>query len=160
MLLYDIENSPMGVWVWPGSLYERDVIRVVEDWYMLTIAWKWLGQTRVSSLALEKEKDDYNLCAKLHTLFDEADVIVAHNGDGFDKPKAYTRLIQQGFDPPSPSKTIDTLKVARRHFQFNSNKLDALGDTLGVGRKAPSGGFDTWEGCMALDPKAIARMKR
>jgi hypothetical protein len=43
---------------------------------------------------------------------DEADIICAHNGDAFDIKKINSRLITNGFKPPSPFKTIDTLKAA------------------------------------------------
>ena len=42
--------------------------------------------------------------------------------------------------PPSPYKTIDTLKIARKYFGFNSSKLDDLGRVLGAGEKVRHGG--------------------
>ena len=48
--------------------------------------------------------------------------------------------------------------VARRNFMFNSNSLGDLGQTLGLGGKGDTGGFDTWLQCMAGDPKAWRRM--
>ena len=52
-------------------------------------------------------------------------------------------------NPPSPYKSIDTLKMARRSFKFDSNKLDQLGRYLGLGRKVQTGGMDLWFYCMA-----------
>lgn len=61
--------------------------------------------------------------------------------------------------PPSPFKTVDTLKVAKK-FGFPSNKLDNLGLSLGEGRKVKHTGFSLWKGCMAGDKKSWATMKR
>jgi DNA polymerase III epsilon subunit-like protein len=45
---------------------------------------------------------------------------------------------------PSP-KTIDTLKWAKRYFNFNSNKLDYIAKLLKVGAKMETGGLDLWK---------------
>jgi DNA polymerase III epsilon subunit-like protein len=80
---------------------------------------------------------------------DEADLICAHNGDAFDIKKINSRLIVNGFKPPSPFKTIDTLKIARRVFKFDSNKLDNIGRYLSRGPEDPQ----HWRG-------ALARLRR
>jgi hypothetical protein len=134
---------------------------------MLSFAWKWLGEKRTHVLALDDfpgykrdPENDKKLVKELHRLFDEADVTIGHNGDQFDRRKANARFVANGLLPPSPYRTVDTLKVARRHFMFSSNKLDDLGQVLGVGRKAATGGWRTWRGCMAGDPAAWATMKK
>jgi RNase_H superfamily len=165
VLLYDIENAPTLGWVW--DLYETNVVAVEAEWYMLSFAWKWLDETRTHVLALDDfpgyerhPEDDKHLVKALHALFDEAEVTIAHNGDRFDRRKANARFLVHGMLPPSPYRTIDTLKVARRHFMFSSNKLGDLGQVLGLGGKAETGGWRTWRGCMAGDPKSWATMKK
>ena len=91
---------------------------------------------------------------------DEADVIIAHNGDRFDLPKINTRFLTHKLNPPSPYKTIDTLKIARSVFKFDSNKLDDLGRYLSIGRKLPHTGFHLWKGCMSGDKASWKLMKR
>jgi hypothetical protein len=134
---------------------------------MLTAAWTWLDQERVQVVGLcdypryaENPEDDYDLVAQAHRLFDEADIVVAHNGTSFDTKKAQARMIIHGFDPPSPFKEFDTLRVARKHFAFNGNSLNDLCRVLGIGEKSETGGFKTWMGCLQGDPRAWATMKR
>lgn len=161
ILCYDIETSPNLAHVW--ALWQTDVVAVEVDWHILCFAWKWLGEKQVHSLALPELKDpssDRGLAVALHDLFDEADIVVAHNGNRFDAPKARTRMLVHGLNPPSPVKEVDTLMVARRHFAFASNKLDDLARQLGVARKGNAGGFGTWLGCMNGDPKSWERMIR
>ena len=81
-------------------------------------------------------------------LLNEADIIVGHNIDQFDIKKLNTRFLMHKMDPPSPYKTVDTLKIARRHFAFTSNKLNDLGEMLGLGKKIDTGGFKLWEECL------------
>jgi DNA-directed RNA polymerase subunit RPC12/RpoP len=83
-----------------------------------------------------------------------ADIDIAHNGDEFDIKKANARFLVHGLPPLSPYKTIDTKKVAKKYFRFDSNKLDELGHYLGLGRKLPHTGFNLWKGCMAGDKKS------
>src|SRR5690606_21341820 len=102
----------------------------------------------------KNKTDDTNLIRDLWKLFDEADILIAHNGDAFDKKKANTRFWAAGLKPPSDYKTIDTLKAARRVFKLDSNRLDAIGEFLRIGGKLPTTGWATWRACIDGDPKA------
>lgn len=157
ILIYDIEVSPNVSYTWNGK-YEVDVIEFVQPWYMLTFAWRWYGKNKTYAYSLpmmkgykDNKKDDRALCRKLWELMGEADILCAHNGDAYDQKMSFARFVKHGFTPPAPSQTIDTLKVARKHFKFSSNKLDDLGKYLGVGKKLAHHGFDTWLGCMERD---------
>ena len=165
VLLFDLENTPLISYTW--GVWEQDVIEVKEEWYLLCFAYKWLGEDKVHVIALpdfrgyqKDKKNDFKLVEKLHELFNEASVIIAHNGDKFDIKKANVRFIFHGLEPPHAYKTIDTLKLARKHFHFDSNKLDYLGQYLKVGRKLPHTGKHLWLGCMEGDPKSWDLMKR
>ncbi len=158
VLLLDLETSPNISYTWFGK-HEIDVIEFVEEGYILTFAYKWLGEKRTHSYSLadfrgNKEK----LVKKLHELFNEADFIVAHNATQFDIKWANRAFIKCGLTPPSPYKVIDTLTLARSKFKFNSNRLNDLGKYLGVGSKVETGGFDLWKRCMGGDKKAFKKM--
>src|SRR5262249_49753582 len=70
------------------------------------------------------------------------------------------RFVAHGLKPPSPYQTVDTLKIARRHFKFDSNRLDALAGYLRVGRKLPTTGAALWLGCMGGHRRSWATMRR
>jgi len=156
ILIFDIETMANKAFVW--GKYEQNVLSYEEHWYMLCFAYKWFGEkkTYVPTLrdfrGYKKDKtDDKKLCYELWKLFDEADIVIGHNSDGFDIKKANARFIQHGFPPPAPFQSIDTLKVARRYFKLDSNKLDDLGDYLSLGRKVTHSGWDLWLGCAVRD---------
>jgi hypothetical protein len=168
ILFLDLETAPSLGWVW--AKWETNVIDFKSDWYVLSFAWKWAHEKKgvvhtrglidfPISYGLDKENDK-PLMQELWHLLDQADIVVAHNGDGFDLPKSNTRFLTHGFQPPTPYKTVDTLKIARNKFKFDSNKLDDLGRYLGIGRKLPHTGFHLWKGCMTGDPKSWTLMKR
>jgi len=165
ILFLDIETAPSLGWVW--GKWQQNVIDFKRDWYILSYAVKWAGDKKVVSRALDDmpgytkgSEDDKALVTELWDLVNQADIIVAHNGDGFDLPKINSRFILHGLKPPKPYKTVDTLKIARKKFAFDSNKLDDLGRYLGIGRKLAHTGFHLWKGCMAGESKAWAKMKK
>lgn len=165
VLLFDIETTPLITYTW--GIWQQDIIEVKEEWYMLCFAYKWLGEKQTHIVALpdfqgykRNKKDDEQLVKKLWELFNEAEIIIGHNGDKFDIKKANARFLFHCMEPPKHYKTIDTLKLARRYFKFDSNKLDYLGQYLKLGRKLPHTGKHLWFGCMEGDPKSWQLMKK
>lgn len=163
ILYFDIETAPLEVLTW--GIYEQNALTVNRDWFMMSFAAQWEGSKKIISYSLPDFKgykkntiDDTKLIEQLWLLLDEADVVVAHNGDKFDIRKSNARFILHDLAPPSPYRTIDTLKVARRYFRFDSNKLDDLAKYLKLGRKVHTGGIKLWLDCLDGDMKAWAKM--
>lgn len=163
---FDIETAPSLGWFF--EFYkEGNIVATQQPWFMLSFSWKWAGERQAHVKALcdypgytKNKTDDSHLVRDLHKIFCEADVLIAHNGDGFDIKKTNTRFLGIGLPPPIPYKTIDTLKISRRIFKQDSNRLAALGQYLGLGGKTPHTGFAMWKACMDGDMKAWATMKK
>ncbi len=163
-LLVDIETCPNLSYVW--GHYEQDVIKVSQSWYVLSVAWKRLGDKKINVKGLpdylgypkDKTNDKY-LIKEIWSLLDSSEVVVAHNGDRFDLPKLNSRFVFHGMGPPSPYKSIDTLKISRKYFKFNSNRLNDLGLYLGLGSKLPHTGSTLWFSAMSGDLGAWRKMK-
>lgn len=159
ILLFDLEITPNISYTWPGK-YELNVIAFKKEWEILTVAWKWEGEkTRSISVHDTGGGDDRKLCIVLHGLLTEADIVIGQNSDNFDIKKAKARFLYHGLAPLKQLVTIDTKKIAKRHFSFNSNSLDDMGNYLKVGRKIKNEGFDLWLKCMQGDAAAFRRMK-
>jgi hypothetical protein len=165
IVLVDIETAPSLGYCW--GKWEQNILDFKVDWYLLSFAYKILGEGKVYTKCLadypKYRKDlenDKALVEDLWKVFDDADIIMGHNLDSFDIRKANARFLTHGLPPPSPYKTVDTLKIARRAFKFDSNKLDDLGRYLSIGRKLPHTGFHLWLNCMSGDLKAWNLMKR
>ena len=163
ILCLDIETAPNLSYVW--GHYEQNVIQHQTEWYMLSWSVRWLNDKPVTRALCDYpdyeigSDNDKSLVNELWGYLDEADCVVWQNGDKFDKKKINTRFIKHGIRPPRPYRTIDTLKVARNNFAFNSNKLDDLGKYLGVGHKLQHKGFELWKGCLMGDAESWATMK-
>lgn len=74
----------------------------------------------------------------------KADEIVAHNGDNFDIKWLYARFFIHGIPCAPEINTLDTLKMSRKRFRFNSHRLDYISKISGFGGKmvTPSGLWD------------------
>ena len=164
VLLFDLETTPILAWVW--GLWKQTVglPAIVRDSHLLTWSAKWLGDDYVmyDSLIAHKlyAKEPYNdlhVTESMWHLLDEADVVVAQNGDKFDVPKINTRFLYHELPPPSPYKTVDTLKIAKASMRLTSNKLDWMAKFLFDESKIKTD-FDLWTGCIRGDKRAWAQM--
>lgn len=166
ILHWDIETSLQLVTVF--QLANNDWIdpsNIVQERYVICASWLWEGDDKVHSISVLDNpklyaKDPYNdkyVLEVLHKVLSEADVIVHHNGDSFDKKYVDTRMLVQGFSPLPPVISIDTYKTAKSRFMLNSNKLDYIGGLLKVGRKKPTTA-GLWMRILKGDRKAIREM--
>ena len=148
ILFLDLELSPNEGGFW-GPKWEQRILYVTKYSQVLSFAWKWLGQKTVQCLSMRDQQSDKKLVVQLRDICDEADVIVWHNGDAFDGKKLNARLTHHEKKPAKIWSSVDTKKIAKRHFGFISNSLDDLGHYLGLGRKMKHQGIELWLGCMA-----------
>lgn len=166
ILIYDIETSYTVGAVW--GLYEQNVAHVLREPYIISVAWKWHDESTTHVMALpdfktykKDKRNDIELITELSKLFDKADIIIAHNGNGFDQKWSYGRFIVNKLTPPSPSKYVDTLLIARNKFKFNSNRLNDLAKYFNIGKKEDTGGIQLWVDCIENDKKeAWNKMKK
>lgn len=167
VLLLDIETSPIISYTW--GLFEQNVglEQIKEDWYVLSWAAKWQGESKVMykdiSLFSPLSRDKYILKG-IWELLNEADIIVTQNGKRFDVKKLNARFLLAGMKPPSPYRHIDTLQLAKKNFAMTSNKLAYMSDRL-CPKKAKSEhkefpGFTLWKECLAGNKRAWAEMKK
>ena len=149
IITYDLEVSYVLSATW--GLFKQNVSKVIRQPYILSCSYKELGK-KVKFISLKDfplyKKDRHNdrdLVKFIRdNIFDKADIKIAHNGKGFDDKWVLGRIAVHGFTPPSPSKTIDTLLIARNKFRLTSNRLNDLGQLFGLGVKEDTGGIDLW----------------
>jgi DNA polymerase III epsilon subunit-like protein len=97
---------------------------------------------------------------ELWSLLDSSDYVIGHNVDGFDVKKVNNRFIILGMDLPYQYKTVDTLKLSRKYFPFESNGLDYIAVKLG-GRPKLHIDFDDWRRVIETgDVKTLAKVSR
>lgn len=169
VLIFDVETAPMLGYVW--GLWENNVAlnQIKSDWHLLSWSAKWLGDApnKVMYQDQRKAKDisnDKKLLEGIWLLLDEADVVITQNGKSFDVKKLNARFIQNGMKPPSSYRHIDTLRIAKKHFAFTSNKLEYMTDKLCTKYKKLKHnkfpGFSLWVECLKNNQEAWKEMER
>jgi hypothetical protein len=110
-----------------------------------------LGE-KVTAQDAYKAQDD-KILEPIWKLMNEADVVVWQNGNNFDDKKLNTRFIENKLPPPARFLKVDTLKTAREVFGWSYNRLDELGQKLGIGKKIDMS-FVDWKNCLTNDDDA------
>jgi len=159
--LFDIETIPMEVFVW--GLYKQRINpdNVIKDWSICCWSAKKLFRSEVVSRVITpseaKDRGDKSIIEDLWNLFENADVLIAHNASSFDIRKSNYRFLINGFHPPSPHRVIDTLTASRKAFASSSHKLDYLAQVLLRKQKIETD-FKLWKRCVAGEKKALDEM--
>jgi len=159
ILLVDIETSPNTASVW--GIWQQNISptnQLLETGRTICYAAKWLGEDEVMFDSFVKTSHK-RMLKSVHKLLDEADAIIHYNGAKFDIPTLNKEFLLAGMHPPSPSKQIDLLRVAKGQFRFVSNKLDYVAQQLGLGKKTAHQGHELWLKCMGKDKEAWAVME-
>jgi len=161
ILVFDIETAARTAYVWrTGEQWVRQE-QLITDSYIISIAWSWLDDDVIHVAHLTpseaKKGNDKRIITEFLKVLEKADYIAGHNITRYDEKEISTRLFKHGMKPLSPSKHLDTLRMARKHFNLNSNKLDDICQWLGIGQKHETG-LQLWKDVMAGCPDAMARM--
>jgi uncharacterized protein YprB with RNaseH-like and TPR domain len=133
ILVFDLEVSTKIVHTYQMYDVNHSPDHVIQDFYILSFAAKWIGSDEVIYMDIRNARpknNDLSLLKKLHALIDEADFVVGHNMGRFDLPTIKSRFIMNDLPPVRDVPVIDTLRIARKHFKFTSNKLSELAKYL------------------------------
>lgn len=165
-LFLDIETAPKIAYVWQTFKTNVSVEQIVSDTHLLSFAAKWADEKKVHYFDQSHARsisNDMTLLKEIHKFLDEADFVVAHNGQAFDLPFVITRMAAMDMRPPSPYRQIDTYRIAKKQFGFTFNKLEFLAKALKCGtlkskhKKFP--GMELWKECLARNQEAWKEMK-
>lgn len=156
----DIETFPMlGYFfdIWDQNI---GLEQIKEDWSLMSVACKWLGQPEVyyrDQSGMKNMRNDKELLKDVHMILSNTDMMIAHNGKKFDLRKLKARMAINDMEPLPQIKVIDTLQLNRQAFGFTSQKLQYVSAQFAVKAKYEHKafpGFKLWSACMADDPKA------
>ena len=158
-LFFDCEVSSNIAMVWqPGTKVSIGVDSIIKERAIICICYKWEGEKECHALTWDAKQCDKKMLEKFVKIANEADEIIGHNGDRFGLAWVRTRCLYHGIQMFPKYVTIDTLKVARSKFKFNSNKLNYIAKFLGIGQKIHTD-LDLWKNIMLnRDKSALEKM--
>jgi len=164
VLIYDIETAP-AIGLFFGKPYDVNIAKIIQHEYVFGFAYKWLGESKIHTCYIwdfplyKKEKaNSIEVIKKWAALATEADVLVGHNSDSFDYKQMHGRLMLYKLPPIPKPQMFDSKKAAKQIGYYASNKLDDLGEMLGLGRKMKHDGIELWWACMNDEEKAKKHM--
>lgn len=140
--------------------------------YVICFGYKFLGDKKATCLRISDFggkgwpnncQDDTELLKAANKVMQEADLLVAHFGEFFDRPFLESRLLHAGLEPLPPLRLADTCLIARKKLKLSSNRLDNLAKFLKCKtRKMQKGdGWPKWWfGAMRGDKKSISDMAK
>jgi len=157
-LFFDIETSPnIGLFWEAGYKKNIDYSNIIKERSIICICYKWEDEKEVYGLTWDKKQSDKKMLQEFIQVANQATEMVGHNGDKFDLAWIRTRCLFHGIEMFPKYTTIDTLKVARSKFKFNSNRLNYIAGYLGIGSKIKTE-FDLWKSIL-MDNDKVAMEK-
>ena len=158
-LFYDIETSYNIVKAWRAG-YNLTITPedIIHERAIITIAYKWEGEDDVTVLSWNKGCDK-KIIEDFVKVMSEADEMVGHNLDRYDTKFIMGRALKHDIPALPKYQSTDTLKLAKKHFMLNSNKLDYIAQYLGLGHKVRHRGISMWDDIILNNcPKALEEM--
>ena len=132
--------------------------------YIICWAASYVGSPVIwSECVTQKEAkkwDDSRILPRLQELMASADLIAGHNVDKFDLKHANARFLLSSLEPVTDKKTLDTLKIARAKFAFESNKLDYVSQILGFRGKDDIRNSDWLKIVTSGDERTLKKVNR
>lgn len=159
ILAIDIETAPNTAHVWGLFKQTIGINQILDTGRVMCFAAKWVGDRRKPVFFSEHSDGHEETISAAHGLIDTADAVLTFNGERFDLPTLNREFLKYSMVPPSPVRSIDLLKIAKRRFRFASNKMDHLAKELGLKRKMEHRGHQLWIDCMEGDKKAWKEME-
>jgi len=152
-LFFDIETSPnIGLFWEAGYKKNIDYSNIIKERSIICICYKWEDEKEVYGLTWDRKQSDKKMLQDFIEVANQATEMVGHNGDRFDLAWIRTRCLFHGIEMFPKYTTIDTLKVARSKFKFNSNRLNYIANYLGIGSKIKTE-FDLWKSILLDNDK-------
>ena len=164
ILYFDIETSIMAAWTHSlGQQYigYKSLMEGYDHKKVLCLSYKEPGWKKAKGLIWDhKKRCDKELLTKFNEIASNYDLLLAHNGQGFDIKELRTAIALRGLNFAwNDTHCLDTLRDWRRTFRMPSNRLDAVAKMLGVGRKNPVN-IDHWIKATQGDLKALKEMDK
>ena len=107
---------------------------IIDHAKIICISYKWQHEDSPNTITWHNQNDK-TLVKQFVKIMNQADEIIAHNGDRFDIPWLRTRALYHGIKSVPRGRTLDTLKKARGNFKLPSNRLNDIGRYYGLGEK-------------------------
>lgn len=167
LLFFDVEMALQVGYFYDQWNTNIPAHKIKHHGFMISAAWSWYGRNKIDAVSVlddpkrfkKNHRDDFHVIKKLSEVVNEADAIVAFNGDNFDMKELNTGLIKHSLEPLKHVVQIDPYKIAKKHFRFKGgNSLRNLCEFLDVKAEKGKVDDDVWIAAAEGDPAAIKKV--
>lgn len=174
-----IDLEITGALGWTYDIFKGGMHQIEFDPIIMCFSWGWYDRTKplnkrrgkihhervditfndiVLGGGIKARNAEEELVRKAWKLLDEADEVMAFNGDRFDDKVLIAAFMRFRLGMPSPYVTIDPFKMSKAG-KFVSHSLNNLCRSLGIPGKAEITHSSLWRDFIAGDRKAKKLMK-
>ncbi len=166
VMFFDIETSPCLAYVWGCGKQFVAAKQLKKERKVISIGYLFEGDKEVKVLRMDLSKHDINkfdddadkaMLKAFVSVYNSADLVVAHNGRRFDRARIRARLVKYNLPDLDMSIPFDDSYTMTKAIDFTSHKLDHLGRYLETGQK-DSIDYEVWLKVMMGSKKALSEM--
>lgn len=166
VLFFDIETSPCLAYVWGCGKQFVGIKQLRKERKIISIGYLFNKEKTVKVLKMDLNKHfinkfdddaDKEMLKKFVKIYNNANLVVAHNGRRFDRARIRARLVKYGLPDLDMSIPFDDSYTMTKAIDFTSHKLDHLGRYLQTGQKDHID-YDVWVKVMEGSKKALNEM--
>lgn len=145
ILVYDIETSRAPAMVFQtGKTYIRHE-QLRDEFKIISISYKWLGQDEVFSLEWDSNHSDEDLMRKFLSVYNQADMVVGYNNDKYDNKWINTRAAKYRLEVNTLVKSFDLYKQIKKLMYLPSYSMKYVAKFFGVQQKLSHEGALMWD---------------
>lgn len=145
IMVYDIETSrtEATLW-WTGKQYINHKQLRTEP-KIISIAWKWIGEDKVSYLTWDKNHCDKIMLDKFLKHYNKASMVIGQNNNSFDNKWINTRAAKHKLRVDRYVKSFDIYRMAKRYFRIPSYSMAYMAKYFGLTLKQSHEGIHMWD---------------
>jgi DNA polymerase elongation subunit (family B) len=145
VLVYDIETSRAPAMVFSTGKTYITHKQLREEFKIISISYKWLGQDEVFSLTWDKNHSDEKMVKDFLVIYNQADMLIGFNNDKFDNRWINARAAKYGLEVNTQVKSFDLYKQAKKLYYLPSYSMAYISKYFGVTQKQNHEGVIMWD---------------
>lgn len=145
ILVYDIETSRAPAMVFQTGKTYINHTQLIDEFKIISISYKWLGQDEVFSLEWNSKHSDESLMRRFLPIYNQADMVIGYNNDKYDNRWINTRAAKYGLEVNTFVKSFDLYKQVKRLMYLPSYSMKYVAQYFGVKQKLSHEGIIMWD---------------
>ena len=145
VLVYDIETSRAPAMVFQTGKAYINHTQLRDEFKIISISYKWLGQNEVFDLEWDENHSDEDLMRRFLPIYNQADMVIGYNNDKYDNKWINTRAAKYRLEVNTLVKSFDLYKQVKKLMYLPSYSMKYVAKYFGVKQKLSHEGIVMWD---------------